>query len=119
MYPPKERAAKLLAVGESMSDVAKAVQKTEQTVKLWLLDKEFCSLLRDNAGGAALRILVGYLTGENEDKDRAMVALALLRMTKPPSPRGDGKTRFAISNGEDETDIDEFSEEQLKRLTGD
>ncbi len=120
MYPPKERAAKLLAVGESMTDVAKAVQKTERTVKLWLLDKEFCSLLRDNAGGAALRILVGYLTGENEDKDRAMVALALLRMTKTPAPRGNGSsTRYAVSNAEDETDIDGFSEDQLKRLTGD
>jgi len=115
VYPPKERAAKLLAVGESLSDVAKAVQKTERTVKLWLLDKDFCSLLRDNAGGAALRILVGYLTGENEDKDRAMVALALLRMNKPPPlPRGNGRKR----DSEDETDIDEFSEDQLKRLTG-
>ena len=115
MYPPKERAAKLLAVGDSLTEVAKAIQKEEKTVKLWLLDKEFCTLLRDNAGGAALRVLVGYLTGENEDKDRAMVALAVLRMNKvtPPTPRG------SRNHDEDETDIDEFSEEQLKRLAGD
>ena len=115
MYPPKERAAKLLAVGESIEEVAKTVKKDEQTVKLWLLDEEFCTLLRANAGGAALRILVGYLTGENEDKDRAMVALALLRMNKPPTPpRGNGRR----GRDEDETDIEGFSEDQLKRLTG-
>ncbi len=113
MYPPKERAAKLLAVGESIEDVAKTVKKDEQTVKLWLLDEEFCRLLRANAGGAALRILVGYLTGENEDKERAMVALALLRMNKPPLSIGQ---RMHAAN---ERDSEEFSEEQLKRLTGD
>ena len=116
MYPPKDRAAKLLAVGESMSDVAKAVDKSEQTVKLWLLDEDFCQILRENAAGAAIRIIVGYLTGEHFDKDKAMVALALLRMNKPVSPPRKGE-RKPVS--EDETDLDEFSEEQLKRLTGD
>ncbi|KKK51500.1 hypothetical protein LCGC14_3114370, partial [marine sediment metagenome] len=52
MYPPKERAAKLLAVGESMSAVATAVKKSEQTVKLWLFE-DFCQILRENAAGAA------------------------------------------------------------------
>ena len=105
-----------------MAEVAKAIQKEEKTVKLWLLDKEFCTLLRDNAGGAALRVLVGYLTGENEDKDRAMVALAVLRMNKPPTqgtpPTGPRSNMVKTRYGEDETDIDEFSEEQLKRLAG-
>jgi len=115
VYAPKERAAKLLAVGDSMPEVAKAVGKTEKTVKLWLLDPEFCELLRKNASGAALRHLVGYLAGENEDKERAMVALALLRMSRPnPTPR-DGPRR---RDTEDETDVDGFSEDQLKRLTG-
>ena len=115
MYPPKERAAKLLAVGDSLTEVAKAIQKEEKTVKLWLLDKEFCTLLRDNAGGAALRVLVGYLTGENEDKDRAMVALAVLRMNKVAPPV---RTGSRVPDFGDETDTDEFSEEQLKRLAG-
>ncbi len=115
MYPPKERAAKLLAVGDSLAEVAKAVGKTEKTVKLWLLDSEFCDLLRRNASGAALRHLVGYLAGENADKDRAMVALALLRMDKPPPPpRGNGRKK----DDEDEPDLDKFSEDQMKRLTG-
>ncbi len=117
MYPPKERAAKLLAVGESIPDVAKALKKEEQTVKLWLLDEDFCQILRENAAGAAIRIIVGYLTGEHFDKDKAMVALALLRMNKPVStPRGNGRRK---RDTEDETDLDEFSEDQLKRLTGD
>ncbi|KKK50183.1 hypothetical protein LCGC14_3127540, partial [marine sediment metagenome] len=64
MYPPKERAAKLLAVGESMSEVATAVKKSEQTVKLWLLESDFRQILLENAAGAAIRIIVGYLTGE-------------------------------------------------------
>jgi hypothetical protein len=116
MYPQQERAAKLLAVGESMADVAKAVGKEERTVKLWLLDPDFCQLLRDNAAGAALRIIIGYLAGEHADKDKAMVALALLRMNKtaPASPRRNGPRRET----EDETDIDGFTEEQLKRLEG-
>jgi hypothetical protein len=116
MYPPKERAAKLLAMGESIEAVAKAVKKDERTVKLWHLDPEFCLLLRENAAGAAIRILIGYLTNENDDKDRAMVALALLRMNKPPKPQGNGRGK---RDTEDETDIDEFSADQLKRLTGD
>ena len=116
MYPLKERAAKLLAVGDSIESVAKALKKEEQTVKLWLLEPDFCQILRENAAGAAIRIIVGYLTGEHPDKDKAMVALALLRMNKPPPPpRGNGR---GSRDTEDETDVDGFSEDQLKRLTG-
>ena len=116
MYPPKERAAKLLAVGDPIASVAETVGKSEQTVKLWLLEPDFRQVLLDNVAGAALRVIVGYLTGEHTDKDKAMVALALLRMNKPVSaPRRNGPHRLT----EDETDIGEFSEDQLKRLTGD
>ena len=115
MYPTKERAAKLLAVGESIPDVAKALKKSEQTVKLWLLEPDFRQILLKNAAGAAIRIIVGYLTGEHYDKDKAMVALALLRMNKPPAPtRNGGRKR----DTEDETNTDGFSQEQLERLTG-
>ena len=115
MYPPKERAAKLLAVGESIQAVAKTVKKSEEKVKLWLLDEDFCRILRDNAAGGALRVIVGYLTGEHYDKDKAMVALALLRMdkTKPAVP-----SRRELRDSEDETDLGGFNEDQLKRLTG-
>ena len=116
MYLPKERAAKLLAVGESIQDVAKTLKKSEQTVKLWLLDEDFCRILRENAAGAAIRVIVGYLTGEHYDKDKAMVALALLRMNKPPKPPGNGRGK---RDTEDEPDLTEFSEDQLHRLTGD
>ncbi|KKM79029.1 hypothetical protein LCGC14_1353930 [marine sediment metagenome] len=117
MYPPKERAAKLLAVGESIADVAKALKKSEQTVKLWLIDPEFRQIFVVNLGGAALRIIGGYLTDEHSDKDKAMVALALLRMNKPPpAPTRNGRGK---RDTEDETDIDGFSEDQLRRLEGD
>ncbi len=116
MYPPKERAAKLLAVGESIPEVATAVKKSEQTVKLWLLESDFRQILLENAAGTAIRIIVGYLTGEHYGKDKAMVALALLRMNKPVAPIRNGRGK---RDTEDETDIDGFSEEQLKRLTGD
>ncbi len=116
MYPPKERAAKLLAVGESIEDVAKSLKKEEQTVKLWLLEADFRQILLENAAGAAIRIIVGYLTGEHYDKDKAMVALALLRMNRPPKTQGNGRGK---RDTEDETDLEEFSEDQLKRLTGD
>ncbi len=115
MYPPKEKAAKLLAVGDTMASVAKAVGKSEQTVKLWLLDADFCQLLRENVAGAALRVIVGYLTGENTDKDKAMVALALLRMNKGEKPKPPRREDPA----EEDTDIPEFSKDQLRRLTGD
>ena len=116
IYPPKERAAKLLAVGESIPEVATAVKKSEQTVKLWLLESDFRQILLENAAGAAIRIIVGYLTGEHYDKDKAMVALALLRMNKPTAPIRNGRGKRDI---EDETDIDGFSEDQIKRLTSD
>ena len=116
MYPPKEKAAKLLAVGESMSAVAAAIKKDEQTIKLWLLDEDFCQVLRENVQGAALRIIIGYLTDEHTDKDKAMVALALLRMNKtPPAPKGKGRGR----DTGDGTDLSGFNEAQLKRLTSD
>ncbi len=115
MYPPKERAAKLLAVGETLAETAKIVGKTEQTVKLWLLEPDFCQFLRENTSGAALRVIVGYLTGEHMNKDKTMVALALLRMNRPQAPpKGNGRR-----DNEDETDLTEFSEDQLKRLEGD
>ncbi len=117
VYWYKERAAKLIAIGESIEAVAKTIQKSEETVKLWLLEPDFCQLLRENVSGAALRIIVGYLTGENHDKDKAMVALALLRMNKAaPAAVGAAVKR---REGEDETDLDEFSEDQIRRLTGD
>ncbi len=115
MYYSKQRAARLLAVGESMESVARTVGKTEQTVKLWLLEPDFCQLLRDNAAGAALRIIIGYLAGEHSDKDKAMVALALLRMNKP-GPNGRQSRGRPVAK--DDTDLKEFSEDQLKRLTG-
>ena len=116
MYPPKERAAKLLAVGDTMASVAEAVGKTEQTVKLWLLEPDFRQILLNNVAGAALRVIIGYLTDEHADKDKAMVALALLRMNKPVSaPRRNGVNRLT----EDETDVEGFSKAQLSRLEGD
>ena len=116
MYPPKERAAKLLAVGESIADVAQALKKEEQTVKLWLLESDFRQILLENAAGAAIRIIVGYLTGEHYDKDKAMVALALLRMNKPTAPirNGSGKR-----DAEVDLVLGEYSEDEQKRLEGD
>ena len=96
--------------------MAKAVHKSEQTVKLWLLEDDFYQLLRKNAARAALRIIVERLGREPPDKEQLMVALALLRMNKPASPPRNGPRRPV---SEDETDIDGFSEDQLKRLTGD
>ncbi len=116
MYPPKERAAKLLAVGETLAETAKIVGKTEQTVKLWLLEPDFCQFLRENTSGAALRVIVGYLTGEHQNKDKTMVALALLRMNRPVP---NGRQSRGKRDDEDETDLTEFSEDQLKRLEGD
>jgi hypothetical protein len=118
MYPPKEKAAKLLAVGEPIKDVAEAVKKDEQTVKLWLLEEDFCQILRENVQGAALRIIIGYLTDEHTDKDKAMVALALLRMNKPGPSIGQ-QAHAAMERVNDETALDRFSEEQRKRLEGD
>ena len=119
MYPPKEKAAKLLAVGEPIGEVAKAVKKDEQTVKLWLLEEDFCQLLRENVAGAALRIIIGYLTDEHADKDKAMVALALLRMNSGGKMTRTLRENRTVIAGEDETDLQEFSEDQLKRLEGD
>ncbi len=68
--------------------------------------------------GAALHAVISYLTGVSADKDKAMVALALLRMNKsaPASPRRNGPRREI---GDEETDLEEFTPEQLRRLAGD
>ncbi len=97
-----------------MEDVAKAVGKTEQTVKLWLIDPAFRQALLENAAGAAILILVGCLAGEHFDKDKAMVALGLLKLGKVGRPKG---TRG--QGGEEDPDgpdLLEFSEDQLQRL---
>lgn len=116
MYDQQVRAAKLIAVGDSIEAVAKAVGKEVRTVKLWFLDEDFRRLVLKDAGSGAVRILVGYISGENDDRSRAMMALALLRMNKTPTPR-DGSGPKPL--GEEDTDLDEFSEAQLRRLAGD
>jgi hypothetical protein len=118
MYPAKERAAKLLAAGETVGDVAKEVGREPNTVLTWMLDNDFRKVVLDNIEAAAVRLIVGYLAMDVvPDKERAMFALALLRYKKTPKsarpPNGRGKR-----DAEDETDLEEFSEEQLKRLTG-
>ena len=101
-----------------MSAVAAAIKKDEQTIKLWLLDEDFCQVLRENVQGAALRIIIGYLTDEHADKDKAMVALALLRMNKPPPSLG-RRVHAAMEQANEENARAGFDEEQLKRLEGD
>ena len=97
-----------------MEDVAKAVGKTEQTVKLWLTDPAFRQILLENAAGAAIRVIVGCLAGEHFDKDRAMVALGLLRLGKVGRPKG---TRGQGDEEDpDDPGLGEFSKEQLERL---
>ncbi len=107
----KTRAARLLAIGETLADVAKIIGKTENTLKRWMLEKEFQKVLFDNLKGAALRVIQGYLSGEHKDKDKVTAALSLLRITKSP------KTKLAEID--DDEGLGEFSEAALKRLGGD
>ncbi|KKK52595.1 hypothetical protein LCGC14_3103310 [marine sediment metagenome] len=113
----KTRAARLLAVGETIQSVAGTVGKTENTLKMWMLEPVFRKILLDNMEGAALRVVQGYLSGEHDNKDRATTALALLRLVRakaPGRPRKDPNRR----DDEEDTDLDEFSEEAIKRLAG-
>lgn len=113
MHYTKERAAKLIAAGETIENVAKIINKDPQTVRNYYLLPEFQQYLTDHMAGTTLAIIVGYLTGDHADRGKAAIALSILKMTR-------AKTK-AAKNGapkldEDETDLDEFSEEQLKRL---
>ena len=99
-----------------MEDVAKAVGKTEQTVKLWLIDPAFRQALLENATGAAILILVGCLAGEHFDKDKARIALGLLKLGKVGRPKGSSNGRLDQDDDPDDPDLLEFSEDQLRRL---
>ena len=112
----KTRAAKLLAVGDTLAEVAKVVGKTETTLKRWMLEPTFRKILLDNMEGAALRVVQGYLSGEHDDKDRALAALALLRFVKAAKP---GRPPKNQADDEDNEGLGEFSEEQLRRFTSD
>ncbi len=102
-----------------MEDVAKAVGKTEQTVKLWLIDPAFRRALLKNAEGAATRVLTEYISGQaGSNKDKAMVALAVLKLGKVGRPKGSSNGRLDQDDEEDPDGpgLDEFTEDQLTRL---
>jgi hypothetical protein len=84
-----------------------------------MLDNDFRKVVLDNIEAAAVRLIVGYMSMDVlPDKDRAMFALALLRYKKAPRSRRPSNER-GKRDTEDETDLSEFSEEQLKRLEPD
>jgi len=113
----KQRAANLLSIGESIEDVAKAVGKSEQTVKLWLIALAFRRALLENAEGAATRVLIEYISGKaGGSKDRAMVALAVLKLGKVGRPKGSSNGLQDQDDDPDGPDLLEFSEDQLRRL---
>lgn len=117
LSPRKEKAAKLLAIGDSIEDVATAVSRSENTIRRWLLVKDFQAVIVENLAGAALVAVVEYLTG-GTDAERARLGLSVLKMrTAKGQP---GRPRKEIpDDDEDETDISEFSAEQIGKLTGD
>ncbi len=117
MYPPMERAAKLQAVGETVGDIAKELGKDPSTVLSWMLVKEYREMVLDNIEAGAVRLIIGYMSMDVlPDKDRAMFALALLRYKKSPGSKS--STSGGKRDNEDETDLAEFSKDQLKRLEG-
>ncbi len=115
MHYQKDRAAKLLAVGDTVEEVAKVVGRKPSTVKLWMLEPEFNDVIFKNIAGAALKIVVDYMAGKKDvDKDRVRVALTLIKLSKSP-----GKVERPAGKADaDDDDLGEFSEAALKRMGG-
>ncbi len=114
MHYQKDRAAKLLAVGDTVEEVAKVVGRKPSTVKLWMLEPEFNDVILKHIAGAALKIVVDYMTGEDVDKDRVRVALTLIKLSKSPGKVG----RAATKEDKEDADLGEFTEAALKKMSG-
>lgn len=110
-------AAEGLAIGVPIAEVAELVHREPRTIHRWARDPEFQMAMIQGIRASALLALAQYLkTGE--DVKAGQAALATLRWLgagKPTKPRGSPAEPVV----EDDTDLEEFSEEQLRRLKGD
>ncbi len=101
--------------------MAKTAGKTEQQVRLWMLEPAFCQIVQDGVGALAVSVLARYISGGEGSKDKAMVALALMKILKPSKvgrPPNGPHRNGVDEDDEDGSDLREFSSEQIKRLRG-
>lgn len=101
-----------------MEEVANAIGRKPHTLYRWLDDPEFQAAVIRGIRSLAILTLAQYLK-HGVDPKAGQAALATLRWLGAGKPGTKPRQSREEAAGEDETDLDEFSEEQLKRLKGD
>ncbi len=104
-----------LAAGKPIEEAAKASGRSPRTILKWLEEPEFQTAMTRGIRAQALLALSEYLhSGENPTVGQA--ALAALKWLGAGKPKTRGSKAEAVV--EEETDIGEFSEDQLRRVEG-
>ena len=104
-----------LAAGKTIEEAANDSGRSPRTVMKWLEDLEFQAAVIRGLRALALLTLAQYLK-HGADPKAGQAALATLRWLGAGKPRSARKAESVV---EEETDLGEFSEEQLSRLKGD
>lgn len=106
-----------LAEGKTIEEASNDAGRSSRTVMKWLEDLDFQAAVIRGLRALALLTLAQYLK-HGTDPKAGQAALATLRWLgagKPGKPPKDPKEPA----GEEETDIGEFSKDQLRRVEGD
>ena len=104
-----------LASGKTLEEAANASGRSPKTVMKWLEEPELQSAFVRGLRALALQTLARYIKhGDNPKAGQA--ALATLKWLGAGKPQS---ARKAESKAEEETDLEEFSADQLRRLKGD
>jgi len=107
-------AAAALGEGKSVEEAAEEAGRKPPTVSKWLEDPEFQAALIHRIRGVALYMLAQNLKFGGDPKV-SQAALGVLRWLGAGKPSRTSTSPVV----EDETDLEEFSADQLRRLKGD
>ena len=106
-------AAAALIAGLGVDEAAKAAHRVPKTIVQWAEEPEFQAVVLRGIKANALITLALYSKGRVDAKE-GQAALAIMRWLGAGKARKKGPS----APDEDETDLGEFSQDQLERLRG-
>ena len=108
-------AAAAIIEGKSTVEAAIAARRIPETIYKWLEEPEFQAVVLRGIKARALMNLALYVSGHIDPKV-GQAALAIMKWMGAGKPKTRGSK--VEPEVEEETDIGEFSEDQLRRLKG-
>ena len=114
----QKQAATAIAAGKTIEEVSNEVGRSPRAIRKWMEDPEVQAAVIRGIRALALLTLAQYLK-HGEAPKAGQAALATLRWLGAGKPKRADVVDHRGAHEDDETDLDEFSEEQLRRLKGD